>query len=118
MAHVMSRLHKRVQQASDEVKSAARAAEKLSTRPARRPILPGDKLWLVYSDSERSRYFRKHGHGRPWRHAFVVKRVKPHAVLLRRTRSLHCTESQTPWAGQGESQTPWLDKFPTTSKFV
>ena len=27
-------------------------------------------------------YFRKHGHGRPWRHAFVVKRVKPHAVLL------------------------------------
>lgn len=82
LAVAMARLHERIQKASDDVKAAARAAEKASTRPPRRQILPGDKLWLVYSDSERSRYLRKHGHGKPWRHPFVVKQVKPHAVLL------------------------------------
>ena len=39
-------------------------------------------IWLLYSDGERSTYLRKHGHGRPWKHPFVVKEVKPHAVLL------------------------------------
>ena len=39
-------------------------------------------MWLTYSDSERARYLRKHGHGRAWRHAFEVLDVKPHAVLL------------------------------------
>ena len=78
----MARLHERLQRASDDVKEAARAAEKRTVKSPRRQILPGDKLWLVYSDSERSRYIRKHGHGKPWRHAFVVKQVKPHAVML------------------------------------
>lgn len=45
-------------------------------------MAPGDKVWLIYSDSERARYIRKHGHGQPWKHAYVVKAVKPHAVLL------------------------------------
>lgn len=58
------------------------AAEKQSRAPIKRRVQPGDKIWLTYSDSERARYIRKHGHGKPWRHAFTVKRVKPHAVLL------------------------------------
>ena len=32
--------------------------------------------------TERARYIRKHGHGRPWRHSFIVTDVKPHAVKL------------------------------------
>ena len=47
-----------------------------------RTVLPGDKVWLKYSDSEKSRYIRKHGKGLAWRHAFTVLAVKPHAVLL------------------------------------
>ena len=37
---------------------------------------------MVYSDSERARYLRKHGHGRAWRHPYKVLSVKPHAVKL------------------------------------
>ena len=48
----------------------------------RRRVQPGDKIWLVYSDSERARYIREHGHGKLWRHRFTVLKVKPHAVLL------------------------------------
>lgn len=80
MAEAMTHLQDRLRAVSDEIKAAAVASEK--TSPARRLPVPGDKVWLTYSDSERSRYLRKHGHGKPWKHPFVVKRVKPHAVLL------------------------------------
>ena len=55
-----------------------------STAPPRRSrqVLPGDKVWLTYSDSERARYIRKHGHGRAFKHPFTVDQVKPHAVRL------------------------------------
>ena len=52
------------------------------SKPLSRNVEPGDKVWLVYSDSERSRYLRKHGHGRAWRHPYKVLSVKPHAVKL------------------------------------
>ena len=58
-----------------------RAALDTHQMPKRR-VQPGDKVWLTYSDSERSRYLRKHGHGRAWRHPYVVTAVKPHAVRL------------------------------------
>ena len=45
-------------------------------------VSPGDRIWLKYSDAERSRYIRKHGHGKPWRHSYIVLEVKPHAVKL------------------------------------
>jgi hypothetical protein len=47
-----------------------------------RTVVPGDRIWLKYSDLEKARYIRKHGKGLAWRHAFTVLGVKPHAVLL------------------------------------
>ncbi|RPG36136.1 MAG: hypothetical protein CBB72_004845, partial [Muricauda sp. TMED12] len=80
VAVTISRLHRRLQLASDEVMRLAALAD--DSKAPTRSVAPGDKVWLVYSDAERSRYIRKHGHGRPWRHAFTVKEVKPHAVML------------------------------------
>ena len=80
LAFKIQKLQSRLQQASDDVKAAAVAADR--TQPPRRQVQPGDKIWLLYSDSERSRYLRKHGHGKAWRHAFKVLKVKPHAVCL------------------------------------
>ena len=80
LAHKLQKLQGRLREEADRVKAAAAAADK--TQSPRRQVQPGDKLWLLYSDSERSRYLRKHGHGKAWRHAFKVLRVKPHAVLL------------------------------------
>ena len=79
-AESISRLQTRLKAVSDEVKRARVAAD--TTQPARRRVQPGDKVWLTYSDGERSRYLRKHGHGAAWRHAFVVDKVKPHAVRV------------------------------------
>ena len=83
LAETLARLHNRLRKESDLIKQIAvkEATPPLGTRAVRR-VQPGDKVWLNYSDSERSRYLRKHGHGKPWRHAFIVKEVKPHAVLL------------------------------------
>ena len=80
LAFKIQKLQSRLQRASDDIKAAAVAADR--TQPLRRRVQPGDKIWLLYSDSERSRYLRKHGHGKAWRHAFKVLKVKPHAVCL------------------------------------
>jgi hypothetical protein len=80
LAYKVHKLQSRLREESDRVKAAAAAADR--TQPSRRQVRPGDKLWLLYSDSERSRYLRKHGHGKAWRHAFKVIKVKPHAVCL------------------------------------
>ena len=76
----MARLHQRLKKELDAVKAAAALAD--ATRVPRRHVRPNDRVWLTYSDSERARYLRKHGHGRAWRHAFRVLEVKPHAVKL------------------------------------
>ena len=83
VASLMARLHQRLRQESDDIKRVAMTAsrEAAPERPVR-PVLKGDKVWLLYSDGARSRYIRKHGHGKPWRHPFTVLDVKPHAVLL------------------------------------
>ena len=88
----MNRLHQRLQAESDSLKAAAAAAANKSAPrvdtatgqpiPSVRRVQPGDKVWLTYSDSERARYLRKHGHGTPWRHAYKVLETKPHAVRL------------------------------------
>ena len=81
LAEALSRMHRRLRHEIDAMKEAAVLSS--PARPATgRRVRPGDKVWLVYSDSERARYLRKHGHGRPWRHAYVVEEVKPHAVRL------------------------------------
>ena len=80
LADKICKLQERLRQQSDEVKAAAALADK--TQSGRRQVVPGDKIWLTYSDSERARYLRKHGHGKAWRHAFKVTKVKPHAVRL------------------------------------
>jgi hypothetical protein len=80
LAGRMSRLHRRLQTESDLVKKAMASLDK--HKPPKRQVQEGDRIWLTYSDSERSRYLRKHGHGQPWRHAFRVLEVKPHAVRL------------------------------------
>ena len=80
LAASLSKLHKRLSKESDEIKRAAVAASKV-TRPRRLPQA-GDFVWLRYSDLERARYLRKHGHGKPWRHRFRVVESKPHAVRL------------------------------------
>lgn len=77
----MARLHKRLSEESDEIKRLAVATDKAF--PVGRRVQPGDRIWLNYSDSERARYIRKHGHGKAWRHPFVVMEVKPHAVRLK-----------------------------------
>ena len=76
----LQRLYARLRASSDAIKRMAVDAHK--SRPLSRNVEPGDKVWLVYSDSERSRYLRKHGHGRAWRHPYKVLSVKPHAVKL------------------------------------
>ena len=81
LALQMSRLHSRLQKDSDDIKELVTLASRQDPILGRR-VVPGDKIWLLYSDSERSRYIRKHGHGRPWKHPFTVLEVKPHAVLL------------------------------------
>ena len=80
MARTIQRLQNRLRQVSDDIKQAAAAQQ--PPVPVGRPVVPGDKIWLNYSDSEKSRYLRKHGKGRPWKHPFVVKEVRPHAVRL------------------------------------
>lgn len=79
----MSDLHSRIKRASDDLKEAklAASAPDKASRIVRR-VAVGDRVWLLYSDGERARYLRKHGHGRPWRHPYLVLRVKPHAVQL------------------------------------
>ena len=80
LAFALSRLHRRLAHEVDAIKDAAvHAADQGKTR---RTVLPGDRVWLTYSDSERARYLRKHGHGTAWRHAFTVLEVQPHAVRL------------------------------------
>ena len=76
----MRRMHLRLTRELDDLKDA----ETRLVPPPKplRAVLPGDKVWLKYSDSEKSRYIRKHGKGLAWRHAFTVLAVKPHAVLL------------------------------------
>ena len=81
LAFTMSRLHRRLQDEVDNIKDAAAENNRRSSR-SRRQVQRGDKVWLIYSDSERARYWRKHGHGVAWRHPFVVDAVKPHAVKL------------------------------------
>ena len=76
----MRRVHLRLTRELDDLKDAeARSAPPV--RPSR-TVRPGDKVWLKYSDLEKSRYLRKHGKGLAWRHAFTVVAAKPHAVLL------------------------------------
>ena len=83
LAVAMNKLHERLRRESDRNKElAAEAARAAAPSRPQRAVLPGDKVWLIYSDSERARYIRKHGHGKPWRHAFVVKDTRPHGVLL------------------------------------
>ena len=82
LAFSLSRLHARLQKASDDVKQAAVDARAWQRAPPGRVVQAGDRVWLTYGDSERARYLRKHGHGRAWKHAFVVQEVKPHAVRL------------------------------------
>jgi DNA (cytosine-5)-methyltransferase 1 len=76
----MRRMHLRLTRELDDLKDAETRLMP-SPKPLR-TVLPGDKVWLKYSDSEKSRYIRKHGKGLAWRHAFTVLAVKPHAVLL------------------------------------
>jgi len=76
----MRRMHLRLTRELDDLKDAETRLMP-SSKPLR-TVLPGDKVWLKYSDSEKSRYIRKHGKGLAWRHAFTVLAVKPHAVLL------------------------------------
>ena len=76
----MAHLHQRLKREIDAVKAATALAD--GTRVPRRHVQRNDRIWLTYSDSERARYLRKHGHGRAWRHAFRVLAVKPHAVKL------------------------------------
>ena len=45
-------------------------------------INPGDWVWITYSDKEKARKLRKHGHGKPWRHPYRVREVTPHKVRL------------------------------------
>ena len=84
LAVAMDKLHNRLRQESDRNKELAAEAARASAPAQPLPMVPapGDKVWLIYSDSERARYIRKHGHGKPWRHAFTVKDTRPHAVLL------------------------------------
>ena len=79
-AITISKIQQRLHEQNKLFKKATALADSHQTSK-RRPI-PGDKVWLIYSDPERARYIRKHGHGRPWRHPFVVSAVKPHAVRL------------------------------------
>jgi DNA (cytosine-5)-methyltransferase 1 len=76
----MRRMHLRLTRELDDLKDAETRLVP-SSKPLR-TVLPGDKVWLKYSDSEKSRYIRKHGKGLAWRHAFTVLATKPHAVLL------------------------------------
>ena len=80
LAHTMSRLHRRLQSEADAIKDVR--VLNSAQHQTGRPLQCGDRIWLTYSDSERARYLRKHGHGIPWRHPFVVEAVKPHAVKL------------------------------------
>ena len=82
MAATMARLHHRLREESDRVKRLAVATAAEQGRSPGRQVQKGDKVWLVYQDSEKARYLRKHGHGKPWRHAFTVADTRPHAVLL------------------------------------
>lgn len=76
----MRRMHLRLTRELDDLKDAeTRLAPPI--KPLR-TVVPGDRIWLKYSDLEKARYIRKHGKGLAWRHAFTVLGVKPHAVLL------------------------------------
>ena len=81
LAFKMSRIHRRLQDEADSIKDLARENANQGSH-ASRAVRIGDKVWLTYSDSERARYLRKHGHGIAWRHPFKVIAVKPHAVML------------------------------------
>jgi len=76
----MRRVHLRLTRELDDLKDAETRLV-VPVKPSR-TVKPGDKIWLKYSDLEKSRYLRKHGKGLAWRHAFTVLAVKPHAVLL------------------------------------
>ena len=80
LGFLLSRLHARLRQEGDDLKEMAARSDQLNTRT--RALIPGDRVWLNYSDSERARYLRKHGHGLAWRHAYRVLEVKPHGVRL------------------------------------
>jgi site-specific DNA-cytosine methylase len=77
----LSNLQERLRLRSDGIKSANAAAAQKPDRRVRK-VQVGDRIWLSYSDSERARYLRKHGHGKAWRHPYIVKEVRPHKVLL------------------------------------
>ena len=84
LAARMKLLDERLRRESDNIKEAAvhAHAAKHAHCPSQRAVVPGDRIWLTFSDSERARYLRKHGHGKPWKHSFKVLQVRPHAVLL------------------------------------
>ena len=79
-AFLLQKIQRRLKVEGDALKIARAAADK--HHQTSRRVQVGDKIWLNYSDSERARYLRKHGHGRAWRHPFTVTAVKPHAVKL------------------------------------
>ena len=82
LAFTMSRLHRRLQHEVEAIKDITQRNATVHTGATTRTVKCGDKVWLIYSDSERARYLRKHGHGVAWRHPFTVIDTKPHAVKL------------------------------------
>ena len=79
-AEILKRIYTRVQHEVETTKQTAVNSQKQHHQ--HRQVQIGDKIWLTYSDADRARYIRKHGHGKAWRHAYTVERVKPHAVRL------------------------------------
>ena len=79
-AEMLKRIYMRIQHEVETTKQTAVKSQKQHHQ--HRQVRIGDKIWLTYSDADRARYIRKHGHGKAWRHAYTVERVKPHAVRL------------------------------------
>ena len=85
-------LHKRLRDASDQLKKAHTDAIKgrdyARLQKARRGTVLASTpdhdryVWLLYGSKENAAYIRKHGHGAPWRHRYKVLEVRPHAVRL------------------------------------
>ena len=80
MADTLAGIHRTLQGELESLKDAEALARPATNQG--RSVQIGDRVWLTYSDSERARYIRKHGHGRAWRHPYAVEAIKPHAVRL------------------------------------
>ena len=82
----MTRLHKDIVKASDDIKQARadeankRNHSELDGRAGH--IKVGGYVRIIRGSMEDAKYIRKHGHGAPWKHKYLVKEVRPHAVLL------------------------------------